>query len=99
MKLYDRDYCNVTQDELETEKAIRAKYTFSRGNLVIYSTAMYRELPKAIRHFESLFPNNFLDIEELDNHKDLHNKNKGFLRLLNDTKTIETDIKMYIRNH
>ena len=62
-------------------------------------TNYFDQKPKAIRHFESLFPNNYLDPLELKNKQDLENKCNLFERLLSNPNITELNIKRFIQNN
>lgn len=90
MKLQERDYLKgLTEEEekeynkiLEEEKLDFPKV--ARKNL-------FDKYPKAARHCESLFPNNYLDINEL--------KNKEFNNIINDSNTRERDVLNFINQN
>ncbi|WP_025723557.1 hypothetical protein [Paenibacillus polymyxa] len=75
MKIYERDYTYLTDEELKLwdEKKEAEKVGKLGGKWIRKS--LFREYPKAARHFMSLFPNNYLDIEELKNESELYAKN------------------------
>jgi len=58
---------------------------------------LFREYPKAARHFEQLFPNHYLDIEDLKNEKFLNKKIENLEKILNDHKCQERDIMRHIK--
>lgn len=97
MRLYDRDYTIITELEQQQKIDITNKNTSYLGKMKIYNSSIFREFPKAIRHFQSMFPNNYIDIEELKNTADLQVKNEKFKSLINDKKSIETDILRHIK--
>jgi len=99
MRLYERDYSFITQKEQEQELKITDEHTSYLGKHKVYNSGMYRKFPKAIRHFKSLFPNNFLDITDLKDVEDLHSKNNSFKELIENSKSIETDIKNHIMDN
>lgn len=96
MKLYDRNYFSLTTEEQELIKKVRERNTTSLGEIKIYNSSMFREFPKASRHYESLFPNNYLDVIDLDDKSTLKAKNLDFKKVVEDDTSIESDIKSYI---
>lgn len=98
MKLYDRDYTSITELEQEQEISITNEHTtYLKGGMKIYNSGMFRKFPKAIRHFRSIFPNNYLDVVDLDNDEDLKAKNERYKALIDNPKTIETDILNHLK--
>lgn len=97
MKLYERDYLKLTEEEEQQEKTITDEHTTYLGTHKIYNSKMYRKFPKAIRHFQSLFPNNFLDIVDLKDSGTLKSLNQGYLSVIEDNKSIESDIQRFIK--
>ncbi|MBG9446726.1 MULTISPECIES: Shedu anti-phage system protein SduA domain-containing protein [Bacillaceae] len=99
MKLYNRDYNNLTETEkeeyakvLEREKRGRVGKIFARKNLS-------REYPKAVRHFNSLFPNNYLDTLDLEKKEVIELNLNKFLTGLNDgTIRNERDVAKFIKD-
>ena len=83
MGLYERDYNNPSKEEFEERDAVILRNTPNPKNPKIRNSSFYREQPKAIRHFESLFPNNYLDIVDLKNETELHFLNQKYLQVVN----------------
>lgn len=86
MKLYKgQDYRFLSEsDQLEYEKVKESekKYPLAPGILNEIGTSKFHEYPKAARHNIHLFPNNYLDMVELQNHdkiKFMHNEFKDLL--------------------
>jgi hypothetical protein len=80
MKATDRDYSVLTPDEeLEYARMLEEEKVEKRGKLNI-RVNLFRKYPKATRHFLSLFPNNYLDIVDLENERGI----KIFLNQLSD---------------
>ncbi|OEF95972.1 Shedu anti-phage system protein SduA domain-containing protein [Desulfuribacillus alkaliarsenatis] len=98
MNLYERDYNQISKDEIIEIDRVMEKYTKKLGNIKIYNSSYFREQPKAGRHYASLFPNNYLDIEDLQNKKELERKNKQFLNLLENNGAKEQEILNFIKN-
>jgi hypothetical protein len=96
IKLYERDYFTVTPEELEQKAQIDAQRTPDRRIGHAISPCDYR---KSIRHFNSLFPNNFLDFCDLQNRSQLNEKIEGFLKLINRLFTNEQQVLDWIKTN
>lgn len=98
MKAYERDFTVLTAEEkneyariLEKEKVDKLGHLDIRVNL-------FREYPKAARHYLSLFPNNYLDIVELENEDNVKSVLTQFLKKLDDGSiSDERDIARFIK--
>lgn len=93
MKLYDRDYTKLTADEetiwkLQCEKEVVVKF----GTSEFRQSHSLFDYPKAVRHFISFFPNNYLDIVELRDETGLKSKLDQFRRLIDSDDTSERGI-------
>lgn len=99
MNLYERDYNNPTEEEFKERDAVIRRNTPYPKHPQIRNSASYREQPKAIRHFESLFPNNYLDIVDLKKEAELHLLNNKFQKVLQDKNITELDIKRVIQDN
>lgn len=97
MKLFDRDFLIITEDEKELEKKIIDKNTIKLGKLKAYNSNMFREFPKAVRHYNSLFPNNYLDIVDLKNEVEFRKMNQKLLSIIEDKESIESDILRFVK--
>lgn len=94
--LYEQDYFRPTEQEFK-ERDIAIKNNTPYPSIPrIRNSKYYYEQPKAIRHYESLFPNNFLDNADLRNCELLSVQNENFIELLNNTSITELDIKRFI---
>ncbi len=88
----------ITEFEQELEISITDEHTtYLKGGMKIYNSGMYRKFPKAIRHFRSIFPNNYLDVVDLKNDEDLRAKNDRYIALIDNSNTIETDILNHLK--
>lgn len=87
MTLYDRDFNFISEDEkLIWEELKNQEKVFINGQLSNIRKSLYRKYPIAVRHFLSLFPNNFLDSVELtENAEYLVGKLEKFRLLLNNS--------------
>lgn len=96
--LYERDYTELTQEEIKEKEKIDSEgghvtgAKFGRRNF-------FHKYPKAVRHNMSLFPNNYMDIQLLKDEPELVKQCDGFESLLNNTNITELDVKRYIQNN
>lgn len=98
MKIYERDYSILTKDEYMQWNNIKQKEIIYIGDKQSnFKKNLYREYPKAVRHYLSLFPNNYLDIEDLKDVEGLHNLNQQYLDLLQNKTTNERTILNFIK--
>lgn len=97
--LYERDYRILTSDEkerwAEAEKIMQNLEDDGISPLELLK--YYEMMPKAALHYKELFPNNYLDIDELEDKIQLENASEELLNLLN-SKCNERDILNYIRD-
>ena len=99
--LYERDFRILSADEIKTWKKARGKFTKSRKNGVVTPRDIVKyhdSIPSAILHYESLFPNNYLNPQLLNEPKKLKKIKKLFKELL-DKKSRERDIINFIRDN
>lgn len=99
MRIYDRDYNKLTEDETMEWNAIKQKEIIKSNKNFNIRKSMFREYPKAVRHYLSLFPNNYLDIEDLKKERLLKGIVTDFYNLLNNENTIESDITKFIKDN
>lgn len=94
--LYKRDYSLLTTDEIKEKEKLELD---NKKENSMFSTSLYYDYSKAVRHNMSLFPNNFMDNVDLQDKQDeLKAQCEGFQKLL-DGKISELDIKHYIQNN
>ncbi len=101
MKLYEIDYRTVTtEDRMIWEKLKKDETVYNNDRPSIIRKSRYRDYPKAVRHYLSLFPNNFLDVIDLMNSRKLLNNilNK-FDTLIDDISKNERDIQKFIKDN
>jgi hypothetical protein len=102
MKLYDRDFNTITKEEnlLWEELKEQEKVIVNGKPNGIIKKSLYTKYPVAVRHFLSLFPNNFLDPVELRNEsKSLKIKLQDFNIFLENTSTTERHILNFIKDN
>ncbi len=94
MKLYDRDFRVVLQQEMDKYNRMLALegvgQKYGRIN-------HYNEYPEAIKHYLSLFPNNHIVLYEFKK-RNIHNLNLQFQELVHKSETNERGILRFI-NH
>lgn len=100
MKLYSRDYCELTSDEVSMLEEVKEREVVHEfGENLAVRKNLFLEYPKAARHYISLFPNNYLDIVELNDEDRLNDINNEFIELLNRESTNERKILNFIRDN
>jgi hypothetical protein len=96
--LYERDFRVLTsKEELQWQKA--KQYASKRKEFTTAQLFRYHDLiPDAVYHFESLFPNNFLNTDELKDHDLLDDITTKFVNLL-ETDPSERAVLNFINNN
>lgn len=95
--LFDRDYCVLLPEEIEEMNRLNTSNPrvvnaqFGRKNF-------FYLYPKAVRHYLSTFPNNYMDKQLLKDTDELNRQCHLFENLLDDTTISELDIKRFIQN-
>ncbi|PWW26608.1 uncharacterized protein DUF4263 [Cytobacillus oceanisediminis] len=99
MKIYNRDYHQITEEERELwERVKRDEIWASDGGNFQITVNKWSEYPKAVRHWLSLFPNHFLDpIDLRKNEKQINNMLYQFTSLLDESSTNEQALLRYIK--
>ncbi|MFI8657997.1 Shedu anti-phage system protein SduA domain-containing protein [Priestia megaterium] len=97
MKLYSRDYNNLTEKELEEWNTLKESQASQRLGSMQVKENNYPNLPKTIRHHLSFFPNNYLDTLEPNNQEKLQVLLNQFSSLLNETSSTEQTMLNFIR--
>lgn len=98
MKAYERDYTVLTSAERSEYDQILEKEKVSKLGELDIRVNLFREYPKAARHFMSLFPNNYLDIVDLDKSEEIKSVVNQFLtKLDNGSITDERDITKFVK--
>ena len=99
MNLYDNDYLNCTEELLKKSEQIEKRNTDMFGFI---NSNYYFELPKEVRHYKSMFPNNFLDIADFtieENRKKMMEQNEQARILINNQKSNELELKKFIKDN
>jgi hypothetical protein len=98
MNLYERDYSTLTAEEELVWQSLKEEEIISNlGKFPLLRTSR-RQYPKAVRHFDSYFPNHYLDIVELSETEPLTIKLDELSELLDSDKLNELQILKFI-NH
>lgn len=98
MRAYGRDYTVLTSNEkIEYERVLEKEKDHKFADLDARMN-LFREYPKAARHYLSLFPNNYLDIVDLENDSQIKSVLEQFLNKLNSGLIAdERDIVRFIK--
>jgi hypothetical protein len=99
MNLYDRDYTVLEADEEARWKLLQQQEVGEAVGTRQLRTRWFRDCPKAVRHFTSLFPNNYLDIVELKDESQLNRQLNHFRNLIASEDVAERDILDFIHQH
>ncbi|MBB3186231.1 Shedu anti-phage system protein SduA domain-containing protein [Microbacter margulisiae] len=100
MTLYDRDFNTITIEEnlLWEQLKEQEKVVINGRPSDNIRKSLYAKYPVAVRHFLSLFPNNFLDSVELKSESvSLKSKLQDFSILLDNFQTTERQILNFIK--
>lgn len=98
MGIYERDYTVLTKEETGLWEILKQKEVVDKiGDLEI-RTSLFREYPRAVRHYMSLFPNHYLDIEDLTNETELSHLSESFLDVITNPTSNERSILTWIRD-
>lgn len=98
MRIYNRDYTKLTEDEVNEWEVLRQKEVVKSSGKLNFRKSMFRKYPKAVRHYLSLFPNNYLDIEDLKDEDMLKALISNFCDFLDNDNIIERDIAKFIKD-
>lgn len=96
MKLYPHDYTQLTPNEIEEWRSINASEAIGKINNPFVLARNFFDYPKAVRHFDSLFPNNYLDPADLRNTEEILRKVTLFNQVLDSPKVTERDILNFL---
>lgn len=96
---FNRNYCILTEEEERYIRELKEAEVIYKLVSSEIRKSRFRDYPKAARHYEQLFPNNYLDIVELKNEITLHNIIKQFHALLESPNVNERAILKFIREN
>ena len=97
MNLYKRDYIKSvpTKQEMQLYEGILCTERKDRRFGKINHRRLY---PAALRHYNSLFPNNHIELFDFQNEGNMEQLNEEFCALIHDANTNERDVLRFI-NH
>lgn len=98
MNLYDRDFTILTDEETVAWEELKQEKAKQMGSSSIgFYTPVWHKYPAAVRHYTSLFPNNFIDpITIMNNVGHFNEILHDFKLLLSNRATTEQDILRFI---
>lgn len=99
MNLYERDYFTLSADEKAEWEALKEKELIGKAGRFSIRKSSFRDYPKAVRHYISLFPNNYLDFVELDDTERLMGFVEGLSEVLDSGEAKERDIIRYVKQN
>ena len=97
MQLYDRDYSILDLHEQAVWQSLQEREVTDRIGGGHIRCGSVRDYPKAIRHHIQLFPNNFLDLVELNDQARLHEQLVRFRTLLDSADLTERELCKFIK--
>lgn len=102
MTLYERNFKCLNEDEVSVFEKLKdqEKVVINGKKSDTIRRSLYTSYPTAVRHYLSLFPNNFLDSLELKNESDLLDvKIQKFSLLLDNNQISERHILSFIKEN
>ena len=100
MRLYDRDYTQLSPSENAKWLSLQQQEIVGKIGTMPITRSLFRQDPKAVRHYVHLFPNNYLDIVELRESSQLTKQLVKFQELLDSDEVDERAILNFInREH
>ncbi|MRG45356.1 DUF4263 domain-containing protein [Chitinophaga sp. SYP-B3965] len=102
MKLYSRDFNVLTEEELQAWEIIKEREVRKKpdGTPSVLSFSLSHEYPEAVRHYESLFPNNSVDAIGLRKRLELlKTQLDEFKNLIDLGTTTERDVLNFIKDN
>lgn len=98
MTLYTVDYNAISAADKKIWEELKEKEVVGKLGTTNIIKSIYAQYPKSVRHFLSLFPNNFIDAVDLRLNKDeLSKKVLEFENLISDTSITERAILNFIK--
>lgn len=100
MNLYKRDYIKSvpTKQEMQLYEGILCTERKAVGDRGFGKINHRRLYPAAVRHYNSLFPNNHIELFDFQNEGNMEQLNEEFCALIHDANTNERDVLRFI-NH
>lgn len=92
--IYEKNYKIL--DELDNNKTLQLEKKINKLGKI----NNYNKLPKSIRHYRSVFPNNLLDFVDLiENKNSLHELNLKYKEYIDRKNVTELEIKRFIKDN
>lgn len=99
LKMMSRDYRFLHEDEQLIWSELKEQEIVGWiGNKTPIRKSLFHQYPKAVRHFLSLFPNNYLDIKFLKDKENLKEEYQIFLNIFERKSLTEREILNYIND-
>lgn len=100
MNLYKRDYIKSvpTKQEMQLYEDVLCTEREAVGDRRFGKINHRRLYPAAVRHYDSLFPNNHIELFDFQNEGNMEQLNEEFCALIHDANTNERDVLRFI-NH
>ena len=100
MKLYKRDYIKnpPTAQEMKLYEEVLRTEKEEAGNRFVGRVNHRRLYPEAVRHWDSLFPNNHVELFDFQRLNNMEYLNQSFVDLIHNPNTNERDVLRFI-NH
>lgn len=95
MKLYQRDY---TKEPTEFEKREYEQVCENEKEVMIGKKNLYYKYPEAVRHYNSLFPNNHIELIDWKMSGKMNELTEEFYHIVHNPSSTERDILRFI-NH
>ncbi len=92
----NRDYRYLTHQERDEWERVRQEEIVNPDSPIPIRNCLFSKYPRAARHFQSLFPNQYLDTIELEDIDRIQQQLNEFMELLNNSEVQERDILNYI---
>ncbi|MFC9777163.1 Shedu anti-phage system protein SduA domain-containing protein [Paenibacillus chitinolyticus] len=97
--IYERDYTQLTEEEIKEWNELKKQEIVDRLGEFEVRKSLFRKYPKAARHYMSLFPNHYMDIEELKNELALNDIADKYQEMLDIPGTPERTVLNWIREN
>lgn len=95
----ERDYKILSDEELKELESVTSKEVVSDFGSTQIRKNLFHEYPKAVRHNLQLFPNQYLDTQELRNSNSIKDRAKKFKSILDSDKTTEQSLLNQINSN
>ena len=101
MKLYDRDYFTITKTEKKQWDKVKQEEKIDIPEKRIhFSKSLYYKYPRAVKHYLSIFPNNHIDVFDLNDYNVKYKKLLDkFTSLIKNKNITERDVQKYIKDN